>query len=104
MAKESTTRSATARKPKTDAEKAAAKAEKAKKFVELCDKRMTNTLKRIRQLIPLGKYPHNDAQSKAVIDALKAAVSEVETAFTNPGQKRLEGFSVLDAAEKVAAS
>lgn len=85
-----------ARKPLTDAEKAARNAEKATKFNELAPKRMTSALAKIRLIGNLSSksgYTYTDEQVSKMRKALTDAVSETMDRFSATGGTKSDGFT-----------
>jgi len=70
-------------------------AERSAKFVELATARVNRVLKGMSQIGNLSSknYIHTEAQVKAILDALEAALGEVEARFTR-GVSKPQGFSL----------
>jgi hypothetical protein len=74
---------------KSEADRAAARAARAEDFRRIGNRRLPAAVKAVRMLGNLGAYPHDEAQSRIIVEELLAAVAEVE--------RRLNGTKVEQA-------
>lgn len=68
--------------------------ERRAKFVELAEQRVEKALHRLRQLEPLGGYPHDDTHTEAIVAALTEGVQRVKVALKRETQRTLPGFKL----------
>ena len=67
---------------------------KDQKFVRLAGKRVTKALNDIRLIGNLGSYPHTDAMTEAIENALNAAVDSTMLQFAKSSKKEHATFSL----------
>jgi hypothetical protein len=71
------------------------KSEKMIKFERLAEKRVNEAIKKINlvgNLSHTGNYEYTDAHVRQIVSALRAAVKQVDTRFSNKGRSDKEGF------------
>jgi hypothetical protein len=68
------------------------------KFVRIANKRLPRVLGAVGAIGNLGSYAHNEAQTKAIVTALKDAVAEVDAKLSGKKQAA-QGFQLPDTDE-----